>query len=296
MNNYRGYNIQESICIESLNSIYYFEFDDDFVDEAEAHSAWEMVYVDRGECNVIADEETIPLQQGEIYFHKPYERHMLQIEKGNSPNVFIMTFRTASPAMRYFEHQKLDASLSTKQYIQAIIHEASNTFELPFDTLHSKELSFKSREKLWGGEQSIMIRLELMLIELVRKSKYYMTRARSFHNKDVLADEFCQIVIDYLESHLYDKINMEDLSRAMSFSKSYVSKRFVSACGYSIIDYFNIMKVNEAKRLIRETNKNFFEISDMLSFSNSHYFSTMFKRHVGLTPTQYKKSSKLGLN
>jgi AraC-like DNA-binding protein len=292
MNNYRGYNIQESICIESLNSIYYFEFDDDFVDEAEAHSAWEMVYVDRGECNVIADEETIPLQQGEIYFHKPYERHMLQIEKGNSPNVFIMTFRTASPAMRYFEHQKLDASLSTKQYIQAIIHEASNTFELPFDTLHSKELSFKSREKLWGGEQSIMIRLELMLIELVRKERYYESSPRMFHDKEIVTDEFCLKVIGYMEGRLYEKMSMDELCRALSFSRSYVSKRFAAVCGHSVMEYFTFMKIQEAKRLIRETDRNFQEVSDLLNFANSHYFSTMFKKYVGMTPTQYKKSCK----
>ena len=48
----------------------------------------------------------------------------------------------------------------------------------------------------------------------------------------------------------------------------------------------------EAKRLIRETNSNFFEISDMLMFSNSHYFSTTFKKYTGMTPSQYKNSCK----
>ena len=71
-----------------------------------------------------------------------------------------------------------------------------------------------------------------------------------------------------------------------------LSKRFTKACGYSIIDYYNMMKVNEAKRLIREGRYNFFEISERLMFSNSHYFSTIFKKHTGMTPTQYKNSIK----
>ena len=54
--------------------------------------------------------------------------------------------------------------------------------------------------------------------------------------------------------------------------------------------------VPEAKRLIRETEKNFQEISDSLGFSSAHYFSTIFKKYVGMTPTQYKKSCKQGLN
>ena len=60
--------------------------------------------------------------------------------------------------------------------------------------------------------------------------------------------------------------------------------------GYSIINYFTMMKINEAKRLIREGKYNFFEISEMLMFSNSHYFSSVFKKYTGMTPTQYKKA------
>ena len=48
----------------------------------------------------------------------------------------------------------------------------------------------------------------------------------------------------------------------------------------------------EAKRLIRETKLSFFEISERLMLSNSHYFSTLFKTYVGMTPSQYKKSCK----
>ena len=68
------YRIQKSISIDSLSSIHYFEFDDNFVDKIEAHEPWEMIYVDRGMCDVVADDEIIRLSQGEMYFHKPYER------------------------------------------------------------------------------------------------------------------------------------------------------------------------------------------------------------------------------
>ena len=54
----------------------------------------------------------------------------------------------------------------------------------------------------------------------------------------------------------------------------------------------NLMKINEAKRLIRDGRHNFFEISEKLMFANSHYFSTIFKKHTGMTPTQYKNSIK----
>ena len=292
MYNYPKYEITKSIEISSITSIHYFEFDDSFVDVLESHEPWELVYVDRGECDIIADGEVISLKQGDMYFHKPYENHMIKTVRGIAPNVFIIVFSSSSPAMRYFENKKLEASMATKQYIAAIIHEASSTFDLPFNNPQMQKLKLKAENSLWGGEQSILIRLELMLIEIIRDNSYYKHSHKRFFPKDIIEDEFALKVIDFMEKRLYGKFTMDEISRELSFGKTYISKYFTKACGYSIIDYFNMMKINEAKRLIRESRYNFFEISEKLMFANSHYFSTLFKKHTGMTPTQYKNSCK----
>ena len=281
-----------SIVIDKITSIHYFEFDDSFIDHPETHEAWEMVFVDRGECNIVANEKTIRLKQGEIYFHKPGQNHLLELIDGVAPNIFIISFLSSSDAMAYFEDRKLTASMSTKQHISAILHEASSTYDLPFNKPRMNEMRFKEGA-LWGGEQTIKLRLELMLIEMVRQNHYYDKKPKMFFPKEIITDEFALKVIGFMEDRLYGKFTIEELSRTMSFSKTYVSQYFVKITGYSIIDYFNMMKVNEAKRLIRESGRNFCEISEMLMFSNSHYFSTTFKRYTGMTPTQYKRSCKI---
>ena len=286
------FTIEKAIDISSITSIHYFEFDDKFVDIPEAHEPWELVYIDRGECNIIADGNQFLLTQGEMYFHKPNEMHMLKTIKGVAPNVFIIVFSSASPAMRYFENRCLKASMSTKQHISAIIHEASGTFDLPFNNPRMQVLKPKEENALWGGAQSILLRLELMLIEIIRENNYYVTGSKMFFPKEIITDEFALRVIALMEKRLYGKLTVDDVSRELSFGKTYISKYFIKTCGYSIIEYFNMMKINEAKRLIRETAHNFFEISELLMFANSHYFSTLFKRYTGMTPSQYKKSCK----
>ena len=282
----------KSIIVDKLRTIHYFEFSDNFTDHPEAHEQWEMVYVDRGECNAIANDKTIRLNQGEIYFHKPFETHLLQPIKGIAPNIFIISFVSSSPAMHYFENKKIAASMSIKQHIAAILHEASNTFDLPFNNPRMKKLKLKPEDSLWGGEQSITIRLELMLIEIVRENQYYLSGRKMFVPKEIIEDEFVLKIISFMEERLYGKFTMDELSRELSFGKTYISRCFSKACGYSVIDYFTKMKINEAKKLIRTTTHNFFEISEMLMFSNSHYFSTVFKKYTGLTPTQFKKSCR----
>ena len=286
------FKINKVIDIDSITSIHYFEFGDDFLDSAQSHEPWELVYVDRGECNILAEDKCFSLKQGEMYFHKPYERHMLQTIKGVAPNIFIVTFTSHSDAMSYFENKKIYASMSIKQHISAIIHEASSTFDLPFNTPDMKGLVLKKSGSLWGGPQSLLIRLELMLIELVRDNDYYVNKSRMFFSKEIIEDEFALKVISFMESRLYGKFTMAELSKELSFSKTYISKYFTSVSGYSIINYFTMMKINEAKRLIREASYNFFEISEMLMFANSHYFSSTFKKYTGMTPSQYKKSCK----
>ena len=277
------------IEIESLSAFRYFEFDDTFVDETESHEMWELVYVDRGECFVVADDRRFILSQGEIYFHKPYEVHLLEMKKGEHPNVLIISFSTVSRAMCYFENCKLTVSREIKEHLATILHEATHTYVPPFSKGHPLE---KDKNGLWGSEQSILIRLELLLIELVRANRYYVDSPRMFHDKEIITDDFCLSVIGYMENHLYEKMTMDELASSLSFSKSYVSRRFSSVCGHSVMEYFNRMKIQEAKRLIRETDLNFQEISERLMFANPHYFSTMFSKYVGMTPTQYKKSCK----
>ena len=282
----------KAIEISSVDSIHYFEFDDSFVDICEEHSPWELIYIDRGECEIFADGATFVLRQGEMYFHKPYEKHMLKTIKGTAPNIFILTFSSSSESMDYFRGRKTIASMSTKQHISAIIHEAQSTFDLSFNNPKMEGLRLKEDGSLWAGEQTIILRLELMLIEIVRENRFYKAKNKMFRPKETIEDEFVLKIIEFMEKRLYSRFTMDELSSELSFGKTYISRCFVKASGYTVIDYFTKMKVNEAKKLIRGGKYNFFEISEMLMFTNSHYFSTTFKKHTGMTPSQYKKAIK----
>ena len=283
--------IEKSIHVESVDTLLYFEFNDNFKDKLEAHSAWEMIYVDKGHCTVIADDESFTLEQGEMYFHKPYERHMLKINKNDYPNIIVSSFQCSSPAMRFFENRKIVASLQTKQNIATMIHEASLTFERS-SRVRISGSKIKSKTPLWAGEQTVLLRFELMLIELIRENALIEDQKRLFVSKDLTDDALCTEVIEFLEKNLSDRLDMDALCERVNFSASYISRYFKRECGYSINQYFIMMKIEEAKRLIRQTHMSFFEISEHLMLTNSHYFSTLFKKHVGMTPTQYKQSCK----
>ena len=284
--------VEQLVTLDAVDTLLYFEFNDKFKDHIESHAAWEMIYADRGRCTVVAGERSFVLEQGELYFHKPFEPHMLEIPKGEFPNILICSFQCASPILLHLGERRMRADTEIKQHISAIIHEATQTFDLSERLLVIQGILFKGEDRLWGGEQSIFLRLELMLLELLRENFFSGNQKSRFLSKELAADPLCCRVIEFLEEHLCERLDIDALCKALSFSRSHISKRFRSVCGFPIARYFNRMKIEEAKRLIRETKLSFFEISERLSLCNSHYFSNLFVQFVGMTPTQYKQSCK----
>ena len=59
------------------------------------------------------------------------------------------------------------------------------------------------------------------------------------------------------------------------------------------MEYHKRIKLEKAKQLIREGTHNFTQICDSLGFSSPQYFSKLFKRYTGLTPSEYASSVKL---
>ncbi len=283
--------LTEEVTLTAIDTLLYFEFNDKFQDRLESHPAWEMIYADRGRCTVVADDKTFSLEQGELYFHKPFERHMLEIPQGEFPNILVCSFHCASPALSHLKERKLRASTTAKGHISAIIHEATQTFDLSDRRLAIQGILFQSENRLFGGEQSIFLRLTLLLIDLLREHAFVPPAQSRFLQKDQ-TDPLTRKVIEFLEENLYESLDMDALCRRVNFSRFYISKHFSRTCGIPLTRYFNKMKMEEAKRLIRETKYSFFEISEMLMLSNSHYFSTLFKKYVGMTPTEYKQSCK----
>jgi len=286
------YKPQKSIDISALFSIAYLDADFSFPESDLHPDNWVMIYVDKGEFTLVTEKEPLVLHQGDLYLHRATSEALLHLKQKSTETVgaLMINFRCASSAMHFFNGKKLHVTLATQMHISAILYEILYTRYLPFNSPTLIGIKQHTDKPIWAGDQTVMMRLELMLIDIIRADNTFKKMPSAIiKNDDVMNDDLCLKVIEYMQLHINEKLSMEALSRSLSFSKSYISRRFASTYGCSIIDYFNQMKLSEAKRLIRDTNKNFFEISDMLMFSNSHYFSTLFKKHTGLTPTQYKR-------
>lgn len=279
--------LKSVIDISKIVTIHYYEFDQNFVFHGERHDFWEMVYVDRGTVQIKRDDETIVLRQGEIVFHCPDEFHSIKA-LDSSPNFFVLSFVCNSPAMQYFEKYQTVLDKTLKAFISSILKESEKTYNIPKNDPNLKKLVRKEEAPI-GSEQLIKTYLEQFLIFLVRS----ITREGEigvFPSKESMQNHLVLAVKEYIHNEVEHTIRVTDICRKFGYSKSYLSNLFHTQCGETIANYAVSVKIDRAKQLIRENNLNFTQISALLSFDNPQYFSRVFKKYTGMSPTEFKNS------
>lgn len=277
--------------IDSIITVFYMELSKDFSYGGEKHDFWEMVYIDKGEMLCTADTNTFTLKSGELTFHKPDEFHNLKGNGKDAPNVTILTFECKSRAMKDFEGKIFQLDAEEKALIATLFEEALSLYKMEdeYNPLLQKMIKLPSAP--YGSSQMTKNLLEIFLIKL-KRNKDCLTkesRTRLFINGVSVSYEVEEI-ITYLKNNIYTRVTIDSLASALGKSPATLKKQFSLSMNTGIIDYYNALKINEAKKLIREGKYNFQEISNMLSFDTPQYFSKCFKDRTRLTPSQYKKS------
>lgn len=286
--NYIKHNLANLININKIVTIHYYEFDKDYNFSGESHNFWEMVYVDSGNIKITANNKTTHLKQGEVIFHKPNEFHTLCVDNNQPSNVFVISFECSSESMNFFKEKVMTVPGKLKKHISLIIEEYNETF-FP---MSPKDVKLLLKETFpVGSQQMIKTYLEQFLILLIRQEQSGKNM-RVFPSKESMQNHLVSQMMNYIDENIYKDISTSEICKRMSCSRAYLSKIFKRETDYTILEYILVQKIKVAKKLIREKNMNFTQISDKLGFDNPHYFSRVFKRITNMTPTDYKKSGE----
>jgi len=98
--------------------------------------------------------------------------------------------------------------------------------------------------------------------------------------------------MNYIRSHLYERISVDQVAAALGKSISYVQKHFRAELNTSVNAYIIRSKLEESKTLLIYSEKTLSQISFDLCFSSQAYFHRLFKQMYGITPAQYRKQER----
>lgn len=96
---------------------------------------------------------------------------------------------------------------------------------------------------------------------------------------------------NFIINHIYEKLSVASIASHFSLSPEYLSEQFKKETGIRLIDYIQITRAEEAKRLLMYTNKSILDIASLLNYHDQSHFTKSFKGTFGVTPREFRISS-----
>lgn len=287
---YTQIQLQTSFHIDFLVAISYYKLSAAYARPGETHPFWEFVYVDRGSVVVTAGADTYYLNAGEMVFHRPGEFH--DVRPIGQADIIVACFGCESEAMQRLEHKVILLHTREKNHLKLLIEEAQHVYTYFENEPAQIDLS-KKESAPWGSDQLIKTYLEQFLIYVCRRDDNVQLSQRSvsserLHHNLVLKQQ----ATDYLAEHYNERITLDSLASALGISVPQLKRLFREQIGQSMVAYLTALRISEAKRLIRQGQITFTQVAEAVGYENIYYFSTLFKKQTGLTPTEYAKSLK----
>ncbi|MEK4359255.1 AraC family transcriptional regulator [Paenibacillus sp. FSL M7-1455] len=125
------------------------------------------------------------------------------------------------------------------------------------------------------------------LIKVSRK--YFIDTLQTHEGGNTKSFIKVHALLDYIHEHYTEKITSTDIEQEFECNYDYINRVFTKWTGRSIMRYVNRIRIDHAKELIEATHLSFNEIGYLSGLDDPYYFSKVFKKYEGLSPSQYYK-------
>ena len=109
-------------------------------------------------------------------------------------------------------------------------------------------------------------------------------------------DHVAASVQKYINSHLEDRLTLNEVAAVFGLSPNYLSALFKKNCGIGFSEYITQRKISLAKSLLLEEGLKIYEVADQLGFESAFYFSKVFKKVEGMSPRDFLQTRTEGNN
>lgn len=281
MKKYFNHRIKKAIVVQNLITIESLTIEEDFNYPEERHDFHEFAYVDSGAIDCHTGEEITRLSQGDFFLITPSTPHFYSTIAGIRADIFIVCFRCNAEILSIL-HKKIALSAELRFLLLDLLQEAKNAYTFPFN----RKLKLK-QAPLYASQQLVENNMEKLLVYLVRNETNQNEQIKLVTSSVEKENSLINDVLGLLEAHLYARITLDEISKQTYYSKTFLNRIFKKSMGTSIMQYYNDMKINEAKNLIRK-NHTPSAIAVKLGFESTSYFTKAFKKRTGVTPSAYK--------
>lgn len=259
--------IVSRLQIKEILTSYYQVLNGSYQSGKEKNNFYELVYVDHGEMDISVEDRHFHLVKDDLVLYHPGQKHSLETSEDGSCSYMTITFTMED----HLPGSLKNHIFHTQKDLYQVLTRFMKTIQL--DSPVSQELA--------------MLRLKEALILLYKNDNHDQLEATESHYEDTILNE----ILLYIHNNIYENFTVEDLCQKFSISRSSLQALFRTNLELTPKQYISELKLNEAKKLIKEHDRTISQISDALGFTSIHYFSRRFKAYFGISPSDYARDN-----
>lgn len=145
---------------------------------------------------------------------------------------------------------------------------------------------FEGYEQLYyryGTAEAMIDDLILMTLDIfMNRNESDISRISNHKVKEIML---------YIRNHFNQEISIQQLANQFFLSPNYLCQLFKKEVGETIIEHISRLRIEYACKMLIETNLSIYQIGEKCGFQDYFYFTRIFKRHLKMTPTQYREQN-----
>lgn len=122
---------------------------------------------------------------------------------------------------------------------------------------------------------------------LEESAKSVVAKVNNFNNRSIKL--ILRKAVEYLHEHYHEPVTLNEVAEYTLVSTYYISRMFKKEMGKNFVDYLNELRIEKAKELLKDVRYKTYEVAEKVGIPDAHYFSRLFKKYVGITPTEYRE-------
>ncbi|MFT8316809.1 MAG: AraC family transcriptional regulator [Sporolactobacillus sp.] len=121
----------------------------------------------------------------------------------------------------------------------------------------------------------------------------FISRLKEIQRQRNVFSHPIHLAVLYIHENILQKFTLEGLAAHVYLSPGYLSHQFRKEVGLSITQYINRKRIEESIYFLLQTNSSISEIALLFHFCNQSYYTNLFRKHCGMTPSEYRGSTRL---
>lgn len=252
--------------------------------DSHVHSYYEILYVINGYCTFFSGHNIYQLNQGDLIIVPQGTLHKSTYPETGYSERYVINF--PEKGLEWLRQ------LVDKEIIQEMLQ--AGAISIPdkrreyLESLMSQMLTeFEGQDML--SPAFIQAELLEILLFIIRCQRFSQNVVKEFDE----TNQLIQDVATYVYENFHRHITLSDTALKFHISRSYLSKKFKAVTGFGFKEYLINIRIQNACRMLLETNRSITDISLSCGFNDSNYFGDAFRHVKGVSPNHYRKNREM---